>query len=48
MKHGRAGSSGGWLTAPTAITLVVLTTLPFWIEQVGLDQHLGVEEEAKP
>ena len=38
-----AGSSGGWLTAPMAITLLVLATLPFWIEQVGLYQYLGVE-----
>jgi branched-chain amino acid transport system permease protein len=43
MRRGRAGSSGGWLTAPMAITLVVLATLPFWIEQVGLYQYLGVE-----
>ena len=38
-----AGSSGGWLTAPLAITLVVLGSLPFWIEPVGLYQYLGVE-----
>jgi branched-chain amino acid transport system permease protein len=38
-----AGSSGGWLTAPMAITLVVLGSLPFWIEPVGLYQYLGVE-----
>jgi len=43
MKHNRAGSSGGWVTAPMALTLVVLGTLPFWIEQVGLYQYLGVE-----
>jgi branched-chain amino acid transport system permease protein len=43
MRHGRAGSSGGWVTAPMAITLVVLGSLPFWIEQVGLYQYLGVE-----
>ncbi|MGH6905176.1 MAG: branched-chain amino acid ABC transporter permease [Geminicoccaceae bacterium] len=38
-----SGSSGGWLTAPMAITLVLLASLPFWIEQVGLYQYLGVE-----
>jgi branched-chain amino acid transport system permease protein len=38
-----AGSSGGWLTAPMAITLALLASLPFWIEQVGLYQYLGVE-----
>ena len=38
-----AGSSGGLLTAPMAITLVVLGSLPFWIEPVGLYQYLGVE-----
>ena len=34
--------------APMAITLIAPASLAFWIEQVGLDQYLGVEEEAKP
>jgi ABC-type branched-subunit amino acid transport system permease subunit len=38
-----SGSSGGWLTAPMVITLIALASLPFWIEQVGLYQYLGVE-----
>lgn len=38
-----SGSSGGWLTAPMAITLIVLGSLPLWIEPVGLYQYLGVE-----
>jgi branched-chain amino acid transport system permease protein len=38
-----AGTSGGWLPAPIAATLVLLGSLPFWIEQVGLYQYLGVE-----
>jgi branched-chain amino acid transport system permease protein len=38
-----SGSSGGWLTAPMAITLIMLGSLPLWIEPVGLYQYLGVE-----
>jgi branched-chain amino acid transport system permease protein len=38
-----AGASGGWITAPIALTLIGLGSLPFWIEPVGLYQYLGVE-----
>jgi branched-chain amino acid transport system permease protein len=38
-----AGASGGWITAPIALTLIGLGSLPFWIETVGLYQYLGVE-----
>ena len=38
-----AGSSGGWINGPIALTCLVLLSLPFWIESVGLYQYLGVE-----
>jgi branched-chain amino acid transport system permease protein len=38
-----AGSSGGWISGPIALTCLVLLSLPFWIESVGLYQYLGVE-----
>jgi branched-chain amino acid transport system permease protein len=38
-----AGSSGGWINGPIALTCVLLLSLPFWIESVGLYQYLGVE-----
>jgi branched-chain amino acid transport system permease protein len=38
-----AGSSGGWINGPIAFTCVLLLSLPFWIESVGLYQYLGVE-----
>jgi branched-chain amino acid transport system permease protein len=38
-----AGASGGWITAPIALTLIALASLPFWIEPIGLYQYLGVE-----
>jgi branched-chain amino acid transport system permease protein len=38
-----AGSSGGWINGPIALTCLMLLSLPFWIESVGLYQYLGVE-----
>jgi branched-chain amino acid transport system permease protein len=38
-----AGGSGGWINGPIALTCVLLLSLPFWIESVGLYQYLGVE-----
>ena len=38
-----AGSSGGWVNGPIALTCVLLLSLPLWIEQVGLYPYLGVE-----
>jgi branched-chain amino acid transport system permease protein len=38
-----AGGSGGWINGPIALTCLVLLSLPFWIESVGLYQYLGVE-----
>jgi branched-chain amino acid transport system permease protein len=38
-----AGSSGGWINGPIALTCLLLLSLPFWIESVGLYQYLGVE-----
>ena len=38
-----AGRSGGWVNGPIALTCVLLLSLPFWIESVGLYQYLGVE-----
>ena len=32
-----------WITRPMLITFVLLVSLPFWIDSVGLYQYLGVE-----
>jgi branched-chain amino acid transport system permease protein len=39
----RFGASGGWVTPSMLVAFVVLGTLPYWIESVGLYSYLGVE-----
>jgi branched-chain amino acid transport system permease protein len=42
-KAGSQPQGQSWVTKPMLITLAVMASFPFWAEQVGLYQYLGVE-----
>ncbi|MEQ8651458.1 MAG: branched-chain amino acid ABC transporter permease [Kiloniellales bacterium] len=38
-----SAASGAWVTPPMAVMAILAVTAPFWLEQVGLYQYLGIE-----
>jgi branched-chain amino acid transport system permease protein len=42
-KAGSPPRSQAWITRPMLLTLALLVSFPFWAEQVGLYQYLGIE-----